>query len=196
MMASCSCCRMCSSYFNLGKPWPQWQQTCQANLVARRHRRRLGHLSVSLGIALRETDRAAEAAAALRRADEAYGQACCRPGRRWDSTWRPSTASGISRGGGGCAAGGVRCSTRQRIPFRTAIVLDNLAEAELKSGELEGALSTSPAPATSRWRSGPGRRGDEHETLADVHDGSASGRSRRCYRNAMRPRGRGGSFAR
>lgn len=165
-----------TSYFNLRKPWPQWQQMCQAGIrVARRQRRPadVGHLSVSLGIALREMHRAAEAAAALRRAHEAYGHAGLRAGQAmalnnlatvYSQLHQPREAADALREA-------LTLLDQAADPFRTAIVLHNLAEAELKAGELDGALEH-----VTRARDIALAIGDRDgaamsmSTLAEVHD--------------------------
>ncbi len=114
----------------------QWQQMCRSGIrVARRHGRAgdLGHLSVSLGIALRETHRAAQSAAALRRAYEAYGQVGTPAGQAMALNNLATVYSQLQQPQQAADALRLALSLLDETgePFRTAIVLHNLAEAEL-----------------------------------------------------------------
>ena len=165
-----------TSYFNVRKPWPQWQQMCRSGIrVARRHGRAgdVGHLSVSLGIALRETHRAAESAAALRRAYEAYGQAGMPAGQAMALNNLATVYSQLQQPQQAADALRLALSLLDETgePFRTAIVLHNLAEAELKSGQLDAALEDITRAHDLAMKIGD-RSGAAMSlaTLADVHD--------------------------
>jgi tetratricopeptide (TPR) repeat protein len=164
------------SYFNLRKPWPQWQQMCQSGIrVARRHGRQedAGHLALSLGIVLRETHRAAEAAAAMRRAFDAYGEAgkpACQA-MALNNLATVYSQLGQPRQAAAALTQALQLLDEAAEPFRTAIALHNLAEAELNTGEADKALEHITRAREMALRI-EDREGAAMSlaTMADVHD--------------------------
>jgi tetratricopeptide (TPR) repeat protein len=136
-----------TSYLNLRKPWPQWQLMCQAGIrVARRYDRSedLGNLEVSLGIALRETDRPAEAAAAFRRAYQSYAQAGQPVGQAMALNNLATIYTHLRQHEDAVTAltQALELLDLDAEPFRAAIALHNLAEEQLRSGRPDDALET------------------------------------------------------
>ena len=133
------------SYFNLAKPWPQWQLMVQTGLVAARHHGRseeVGHLESSLGVVLRETQRPAEAAAAFRRAFDSYGTVGNTAGQAMALNNLATVYNQMDQRQKAIDALTYALSILDRTeePFRVAIVLHNLAEAELHTGQVDKAL--------------------------------------------------------
>jgi tetratricopeptide (TPR) repeat protein len=134
-----------TSFLNLRKPWPQWKQMCQSGVrVASRHGRSedVGHLTLSLGIVLRETQRPAEAAAAFRRARSSYGRAGNPAGQAMALNNLATVYSQLHHPEQAVTAltKALALLDQTQEPFRTAIALHNLAEAELQTGQLDSAL--------------------------------------------------------
>jgi tetratricopeptide (TPR) repeat protein len=181
-----------TSYFNLRKPWPQWKQMCQSGLrVARRHGRAedVGHLALSLGIALRETQRPAEAAAAFRQAQDAYGQARNSAGQAMALNNLATVYNHLQQPDQAAAAltDALALLDSAQMPFRTAIVLHNLAEAEVRAGELDKALGhitrARDIALEIEDRAGAAM---SLATLADVHDRLGQWQEAATeYRNAL-----------
>lgn len=137
---------MLLSYFNLTKPWSEWIESHQIGIAAARRSNdhlQLGHLSVGLGIALRETGERLNALEALtegrdayRKSNEPTGEAMAlnnlaivldHEGRRAEAIEALAEAT--------CLV------DRHSDPWRASILRHNLAEAELRLDRLDEALA-------------------------------------------------------
>ncbi len=142
------------SYFDLRKPMTRWLAMTEAGLAALGEDGDdlvRGHLLISHGIVLRETNRAGEAVAAFEEAALAYERAGEATGQAMALNNLATARTGQGRPHDAINALLLALEVLDGTDdgFRRAIILHNLAEAHLKLGDAAGAIPFASEAATT-----------------------------------------------